>query len=206
MSIPPQNLNENFILNEDKALKRLLMGMTVSDAKEAARPVKVYFGQPDVEITDQTYPYVTIDLIDADEATERAMRGIVELAYQPEGAPTRDDGHGFLTHFPIPYDLVYQVTTYSRDPRHDRKIMGQIARRMGGRWHSLYVPEDDTERSMFLTNTQKRDRAEANRRLFSNAYTLVVFSELIPADIEKVAKVLRVDLSINDQHQTITPN
>lgn len=206
MTVPPQSLNENFILNEDRALKKLLMGMTVSDAKQADRPVKVYFGQPDVEITDQTYPYVTVDLIYADEATERAMRGIIQLQYRPEGGPAPEDGHGLLTEYPIPYDLAYQVTTYARDPRHDRKIMNQIARRLGGRWHSLYVPEDNTERSMFLTNTQKRDRTEANRRLFSNAYTVVVYSELIPADIEKVARVKKIDLGINGQHDTITSN
>jgi len=202
--IPPQNLNENMIVNEDRALKQLLMGMTVSDNRQSNRPVKVFYGQPDVEITDQTYPYITIDLIDADEATERAMRGIIELQYQPEGAPKREDGHGLKTDYPIPYDLVYQITTYARDPRHDRKIMNQIARRLGGRYHSLYVPEDNTERSMFLTNTLKRDLTEANRRLFSNAYTVVVYSELIPADIEKVAQVKKVDLGINGQHETIT--
>ena len=202
--IPPQNLNENFILNEDRAVKKLFMGMTVSDARQASRPVKVYFNQPDVEITDQEYPYGTVELIDADEATSRAMRGIIQLQYQPEGGPSPEDGHGLLTEFPIPYDLVYQVTFYSRDPRHDRQIMNQVARRVGGRIHSLYVPEDNTERTLFLTDTRKRDRTEANRRLFSNAYTLVVCSELIPADIEKVAQVTRVDLGINGQHQTIT--
>ena len=205
MSEPTVSLNDGFILNEDRALKNRLMGMTVSDAKQSDRPVRVYFGQPDVEVTDQTYPYATIELVDVEEAVERSMRGIIELAYQPQGAPERDDKHGFLTHYPLPFDLVYQVTTYSRDPRHDRRIINQIQQRFGGRWHSLFVPEDNTERSMFLTNTQKRDRTEANRRLFSNAFTIMVFSELIPADIEKVAKVLKVDLGINGQHQTI-PN
>ena len=52
-----------FILNEEEALKSLLSGMTVSDSGNANRPVGVFYGQPDKEIRQQAYPYITIDLI-----------------------------------------------------------------------------------------------------------------------------------------------
>ena len=53
-----------FIIAEDLALKTLLSGITVSDDSNASRPVKAWFGYPDVEVRDQTFPFITIDLID----------------------------------------------------------------------------------------------------------------------------------------------
>ena len=52
-----------YIINEDKALKTLVSGITVSDSGNATRPVGVWFGQPDNEIRQQSYPYITIDLV-----------------------------------------------------------------------------------------------------------------------------------------------
>ena len=69
-----------FLLSEDEALRNLLVDMVVTDQKSSSgdgpqRKVKVYFGQPDQELRDQTYPYITIDMIDIGEDTGRAMRG-----------------------------------------------------------------------------------------------------------------------------------
>ena len=36
------------ILNEDKALKTAMQGITVSDSGNAVRPVGVWYGQPDM--------------------------------------------------------------------------------------------------------------------------------------------------------------
>ncbi|MEI7999475.1 MAG: hypothetical protein WCH62_08230, partial [Candidatus Omnitrophota bacterium] len=47
-----------FILAEDAAIKNYLQGLTVSDEKAPTRPVKVWFGYPDIEVTTQTYPYI----------------------------------------------------------------------------------------------------------------------------------------------------
>lgn len=184
--------NPNWILVEEEALKAVLQGMTVADSKNASRKVTVWFGQPDVELREQIYPYVTVDLIDVSEAKERAHRNRIELWYTPEGAPKRDDGKGYVTDYPIAYNLTFQITTYARHPRHDRQIIRQMASRIGGRYRTLHIPQDDTVRSMFVLGTQKRDSTEAGRRLFSNAYTLQVFSELLPTEIEAIQKVLAV--------------
>ena len=53
-----------YIINEDKALKALVSGITVSDSGNPTRPVGVWFGQPDNEIRQQSYPYITIDLVE----------------------------------------------------------------------------------------------------------------------------------------------
>jgi hypothetical protein len=173
-----------WLINEDKALRDWLNDIYVSDEKNQNRKVGVWFGQPDVEITAQTYPYITLDLIDAREATERAMRGRALLHYLPDGGDTPTMYMPFETDWPIPYDLDYQVTTYSRHPRHDRSMMRTMMQdKFGGRMHSLYIPEDDTVRSMFLMGSQKRDSTEDKRRLFSNAYTVRIYSELLPVDI-----------------------
>ena len=55
-------------LEEDNMLKEKLKGILVTDQRadneQIGRPVQVWFGQPDVELRDQTYPFITIDLID----------------------------------------------------------------------------------------------------------------------------------------------
>jgi hypothetical protein len=186
-----------WLLNEDNALRTLLSDITVSDEHNSARKVGVWFGQPDVEIRTQAYPYITIDLIDAREATERSMRGRVTLGYQPDGAAAPTVGKGYVTDYPIPYDLDYQVTTYARQPRHDRSIMRTLMQeKFGSRMHTLYIPEDDTQRSMFLIGSQKRDSTEQNKRLFSNAYTVRIYSELLPKAITELPVVSSVAQSV----------
>lgn len=195
-----------FILNEDKALRDWLTDIYVSDDKNANRKVGVWFGQPDVEVTNQSYPYITIDLIDAREATERAHRGIIDLWYVPDGADAPEVGKGYVTDYPIAYNLDYQITTYARQPRHDRAIMRALLQdKFGGRMHTLYIPEDDTQRSMFLISSQKRDSTEDKRRLFSNAYTVRVFSELLPADIQKLSQVSTINQTFNITTDTLVP-
>ena len=64
-----------FVIAEDLALKTYLAGMTVSDEKNMGRPVQVWFGYPDVEIRDQKFPFVTIDLLDIVPANDRQIQG-----------------------------------------------------------------------------------------------------------------------------------
>lgn len=178
---------DRFLLNEDNALRQLLSDIYVSDDKNPNRKVGVWFGQPDVEVTTQSYPYITIDLIDVREATERAMRGLTSLYYLPDGGWETDVTMPFKTSYPIPYDLDYQITTYARQPRHDRALIRILMQeKFGSRMHTLHIPADDTKRSMFLMGSQKRDKTEDKRRLFSNAYTVRVYSELLPEAITEL--------------------
>ena len=62
-----------FLISEDEALRERLLGMTVSDDKNSSRAVGVWFGQPDPEIRQQSFPYVTVNMIDISEARERVM-------------------------------------------------------------------------------------------------------------------------------------
>jgi len=172
-----------FILAEDAALKNYLGGLTVSDEKAPVRPVKVFFGYPDVEITVQTYPYITLELIDVRVAKDRQTTGrMYDSDNRGTVAPVVNRVYGY--DMPIPYDLVYQVSSYARNPRHDRAILFQMQQRFPAQYGSLEVSNalgtETAYRHMFLDGFVKRDMIEDGRRLFRNAYTVRVVSEMTP--------------------------
>jgi hypothetical protein len=194
-----------FLLNEDKALKTLLQGVTVSDAKSSARPVGVWFGQPDVEIRDQSYPYVTIDLIDISEDPTRAHRSVVTLPYTPEGS---NSSVKYQTEFPIPVSIDYQVTSYARQPIHDRQIISSMLyTKLPFRFGTLEIPEDNTLRRVELLGYAKRDRTEQGKRLFVNMFTIRVSAEILTSALVALDKnVSAVNIGTTTFYNTnVTP-
>jgi hypothetical protein len=179
-----------FILNEDAALKALLSGITVSDAGNSARPVGVFYGQPDTQIRQQSYPYITIDLIGISEAKERTHSGVTELTYLPEGVDP-DVSYEYIS-IPVPVNLDYQVTTFARQPRHDRQIMAALFKqgRLPLRFGQLFIPEDATGRRLDMLGFSKRDITEQDKRLFSNVYSIQISSELLREDLTQAYEVL----------------
>lgn len=193
-----------FLLAEDAALKSYLNGMTVSDEKEAVRPVQVWFGYPDVEVRAQQFPFITIDVIDVRQAYDRQTSGIYyDVDYM--GTTPQVAGRTYRYEIPVAYDIVYQITSYSRHPRHDRAIVFQMTHKFPGKWG--YLPVDDelgtstAYRHMFLESFVKRDTVEpdlGNKRLFRNIYTVRVVSELTPdAAKQYVQQVETVNLNKN---------
>lgn len=178
-----------YIINEDKALKALITGITVSDSGNATRPVGVWFGQPDNEIRQQSYPYITIDLVGISEAVDRAHRGYIDLPYTPEGGNPNEE---YATWYPIPVNLDYQITTYARQPRHDRQIINALFApgRLPMRFGLLDIPEDGTVRRVDLMGFVKRDTTEQDKRLFRNIYNVQVSSEFLPAQLVQLYEVL----------------
>jgi hypothetical protein len=193
-----------FLLSEDKALRDLLKGMTVTDQKDpnATRTVNVWFGQPDQEIAAQTYPYITIDMIDIAEATERSMRGLVKPIYWADPDEIGDSVpfdpliHDWSTHMPIPINIDYQITVYSRQPRHDRELLSQIMyTRLPLRFGTLSVDENNssgTVRRLDILDVSKRDVTEQGKRLFVNAFTVRVSSEMTPTTYKKFYKASQI--------------
>jgi hypothetical protein len=176
-----------FLLNEDKAIKAKLAGITVSDANNAYRPVGVWFGQPDIEIRDQSYPYLTLDLVDISEAKDRNNRGVGYLPYTPEGG---DVNKNYFVELPIPVDIDYQVTSYSRQPLHDRQIISNILYNiLPFRYGTLEIPEDNTLRRVELLGYTKRDTTEQGKRLFVNVFSIRVNSELLSTQIAAAVPV-----------------
>lgn len=192
-----------FLLSEDEALRNLLLGMTVMDQKanneSNSRSVKVYFGQPDQEIREQSYPYITIDMIDISEDTARAHRGLTKPSYLPDPS-TDPSGEGvydaetqdWYIHWPIPVNIDYQVTTYSRQPRHDRQLLSQMLNNKIPMRFAVLEPDDGTVRRLDLLDVSKRDVTEQGKRLFVNAFTVRVSSEIASQTYTQVYKTLQV--------------
>jgi hypothetical protein len=175
-----------FIVAEDLALKTLLSGITVSDDTQATRVVKTWFGYPDVEVRDQAFPYITIDLIDILPGNDRQTSGyLVDTDYQ--GTVAAVAGRVYDYQIPVAYDLVYQVTSYARHPRHDRALMYQLLNKFPSKYGYLIVPNqlgtESSSRTMILDGFVKRDTVEGetgNRRLLRNVYTVRVISQMSP--------------------------
>ena len=178
-----------YILNEDQALKSLLTGITVSDSEKDTRSVGVFFGQPDIQIRQQAYPYIVIDLVGVSEAFDRAHRGIVTLPYTPD---TVQSVQGVVTSFPIPVTLSYQVTTYARQPRHDRELINAILSptKIPFRFGTLSIPEDGTVRRLDMIGFVKRDVTEQDKRLFSTAFNVQVSAEFLADQLAQIYQVL----------------
>lgn len=183
-----------FIVAEDLALKTLVQGITVKDNKNQNREVKVWFGYPDVEIRDQSFPYITIDLIDILPANNRQTYGyLVDNDYRGTIAPVEGMAYKYLT--PVAYDLVYQVTTWARHPRHDRALQFALFNKFPSKYGYLIVPNElgteESSRSLFLDGFVKRDTVDSetgNRRLLRNVYSIRVISEMTPAQAQSALK------------------
>jgi len=192
----------NFLLDEDQALKTLLTGMTVTDQKAGStqattRPVKVWFGQPDQEITAQMYPYITIDMIDIAEDVMRAMRGKAQPYYMspPEGLQNANQEGTWEVDYPIPVNIDYQITVYSRQPRHDRAILAQLLGTKIPLRFAVLDTGDGTTRRLDVLDVSKRDITESGKRLFVNAITVRVSSEIQPSVFRVFYKVSQVNLT-----------
>jgi len=189
-----------FLLAEDKALRERLMGMTVTDQKATGsstpRQVGVFYGQPDQEIRTQAYPYVTIDMIEVARDPSREMRGIVSPSYMaPSGLASNQS---FTTNMPVPVTIDYQITTYARHPRHDREIIAQLMYgKLPPRFGALEL-DDNTIRRMDVENVSKRDVTEQAKRLYVNAVTVRVSSEIPQGQLYNLYKASSVVVSNPD--------
>lgn len=194
-----------FILAEDTALKSLLQGISVVDEKSISRPVKVWFGFPDVEVRAQDYPYMTIELLDVSPSNERQHSGFLyDNDFRGTIAPV--EGISYEYEYPVAYDLIYQVTSYARHPRHDRAIIYQfLNEKVPHKFGQIAIPNElGTEtsyRHIFLDGFIKRDLIEEGRRLLRNVFTVRVVSEMTPAQAATaIGTVEEVNINIETSH------
>lgn len=216
-------LNAGWMTREDASLKVLLSGIKVPtnmaqrdpDPSHTERdrgatdgPVKtigsgvknvpVYFRFPQVESRAQVFPFITIDYLTTVFDGQRAMQGHwnygqTQNAYTPAGLPA---GGGKAT-LPIPMNLHYQVSTWTRSNEHDRLInttllTTRILPRYGGidmvgdPAHG--VPDDFSTRRLDLlsgpTNGDTRDKE--GKRVFRKMYTISISSEMFEHDFARM--------------------
>jgi hypothetical protein len=204
MTIPrlpvPTYPSEGFLLDEDRALRDLMKGIEVSDYADQTRPVEAWFGHPDIELREQKYPYITVDLLEIHEGIDRVHRGNLYLPGGPPewwGHPPLAENHVWVGEMPTPVDLIYQVGTWARNPRHDRQILracitqGRTSLRAG----ILPTADGYTRRLDYLGHV-KRDREESGKRLFNNIFRLRVSSEVPFGILEQFRMVESVHLNI----------
>jgi hypothetical protein len=208
----------SFLLDEDEALRNLLKDMTVTDQKSvteegATHKVGVWFGQPDQEIRNQNYPYITIDMIDLSEDIQRAMRGRVKPSYLPnpstqvQGVSYDSEVHDWDINYPIPVNIDYQITTYARQPRHDRQILAQLLyTKIPLRFAVLNTgpnTSEGTTRRLDVLDISKRDITEQGKRLFVNAITVRISSEIAPETYNQLYKTLEINVTGTTGSQVI---
>lgn len=175
----------SFLYAEDKALKTLLQGIQVQDTKDSTRPVKVWFGYPDVELKAQEYPFMVIDLFDIQPANDRQASGFwIDNTNRGTQSPASNGRYTYYA--PVVYDLYYQVSTFARHPRHDRTIIFEMLnRKIPGKYGHLIIPQANgngfVARHMFLEGFVKRDSVEDGRRLLRNVFSIRVVSEMTPS-------------------------
>lgn len=216
-----------FLLAEDEALRKKLQGITVYDQKSdssetIARTVGVWFGQPDQELRNQSFPYITIDMVDIQRDFQREMRALSKPQYLED--PTEIDGetydpelHSWEIELPIPVMLSYQITVYSRHPRHDREILAQLlTRKFPLRFGQLDILEHSktvgdtttntwTLRRVEVTNVVKRDVTEQAKRLFINAISVRVSSEVVQEVYANIYKTLEIKIDTPTIEPVVNP-
>lgn len=201
----PTYPSEGFLLDEDRALRDLMKGIVVSDNEMSARNVEAWFGHPDLELREQKYPYITVDLLEIQEGTDRVHRGDLWLPDGPAphgipewwGYPELQPDHQWLMEMPTPVDLIYQVGTWARNPRHDRQILracitqGRTTLRGG-----VIATADGFTRRLDYLGHIKRDREEGGKRLFNNIFRLRMSSEVPYGVLDQFRTVEAVHVNV----------
>ena len=208
--------NEGWLLDEDRALRDLLDDISVSDTGKDSRRVGVWYGHPDQEIRSQSYPYITIDLVDISMERDRAERGLgpVEDYWRPSlsSATTADPNFTYDTDIPLvmyqplPIRLTYQITTWARNPRHDRQILNALFNRGVAPVQGGTLPvSDGTLRRLDVLSFAKRDTVESSKRLLSIAVVVGVSSEVPVESLGQTYKVGMIALRFVLQDGVVIP-
>jgi hypothetical protein len=190
-----------FIISEDEALKTLMQGIVVSDEKNNTRSVQAWFSNPDPELRNQSYPYVTIELIGVEWARYRQASGYM-IDNDRQGTVSPSSGEVFEYEMPAAWDLMYQITSYARHPRHDRAIISHLLNNDFVANRGFLPVQNDlgtqtSYRHIILQDFAKRDTVEDGRRLFRNVFTVLVTSESTPTSGDSVAWVEEVLINEN---------
>jgi len=206
------------LLAEDQALKLLFSAMTVSDDKDNARPVQVFYRYPEGE-TERSYPFITLEHIDIVHARNR-QHSESTLYYRTDAAgapPLRDNRADRMDYRPstsadfsyitnkndyqylvsneyVPVDLLYQVSTFARSALHDRQLSAQMLTDIiPFRRGYINIPADDTIRRLDLLDWTTADlldpEAGYRKRIFRKVYTLQMTAEITSAQVVGVGAV-----------------
>ena len=207
-------MKTGFLFAEDEAIKKLFTGLTVSDDREGARPVQVFFRYPEGE-TERYYPFITIELIDVVHAKNRQHSESFlnthraghpnNLDYWPStssaSSPAIEGYDSFRTTEFTPIDLLYQVSTFTRSAIHDRQLATQMLTTViPFRYSSINIEADGTSRRLDLLDWSTADlldpEAGYRKRIVRKVYTLQMTSELPTSALVGLKKVTSVSTTL----------
>lgn len=217
--------HEGFLLAEEAALKLHFSGIEVPD-KRSTKEVPVYFRWPESERAIR-YPMITLDLLSITPAYDRWHSSINEfdtpalfetrdengsLISSREGhyypsvtydATPNDDESGYYIGNYLPFNLMYQVSTWTRSIQQDRILTGKFFTDMvGPRSFFIGVDADHTWRRCELLEWISGDTletTEASKRTFRKIYTINMEAEIPTSQIYELVRVGRVHVSIFDK-------
>jgi hypothetical protein len=207
-------MKQGFLFAEDEAIKKRFSDLTVSDDREAERPVQVFFRYPEGE-TERKYPFITIELIDIVHAKNRQHSDTYldthraghpnNLDYWPStssaSSPNVAGFDSFRTTEFTPVDLLYQVSTFTRSAIHDRQLASQmLANIVPFRYSSIMIEADGTSRRLDLLDWSTADlldpEAGYRKRIFRKVYTLQMTSEIPTSSLTGLKKVSSVSTTL----------
>lgn len=207
-------MKQGFLFAEDEAIKKRFSDLTVSDDRDAQRPVQVFFRYPEGE-TERKYPFITIELIDVVHAKNRQHSDTYldthraghpnNLDYWPStssaSSPNVPGFDSFRTTEFTPVDLLYQVSTFTRSAIHDRQLASQmLASIVPYRYSSIMIEADGTSRRLDLLDWSTADlldpEAGYRKRIFRKVYTLQMTSEIPTSSLTGLKKVSSVSTTL----------
>lgn len=201
-----------WLINEADALKNKVSGLTITDETSTDREVEAWFRNPENELRDMTFPAIVLEYAGVSKADDREHRaGMITLGYIPEQfgpgpVGSFDTTQDFDPHdspfrtfdYPIPYNLDFTITVYSRFQTQLMPIIAQLAQidRIPPRFGFLEIPQDGTVRTLDLLGGPEivAERDPDGRRLFRAVYSVRVISELL---IHEVTEILNRIESVN---------
>lgn len=189
-----------WILDEDYALKQKLSGHTVVNyANGAVLPIATYFRFPDPEIRTRTFPHIAIDLTDIEFASDRAHRSVgFTLPFDTETATPLVGASLVADDYPLPWNLIYQLACYSRQPEHDRQMLLYMYQAFPEMYGQLNMQAfDGTIRRADLVSTVRRDTVDANnKRLYRVIFTVSISSEFFLNQILAIQQATSLNLTV----------
>lgn len=202
-------MKRGVIIAEDEALRAKLSNLTVP-GKDGPVKAKVFYRGPDAT-REVTYPFVTLDLVDINFAPDRAHSAQLNpVDYWPSEYATfaeyaaanaidfNEATDSMLAMWWVPYDLTYQVTTYTRYAAHDRALLARLLSTayIPYRFGYLHVPADGSERVLELMGQASANYTDASGPIFRRVYDVRVEAHMAPEDPLLFKKVLELHVSL----------
>lgn len=181
-----------FILSEDKAVKKLFTGLTVpvrndnDGVPDSTEEVPVRWRYPQSEPRDTAYPFISVTMVSATRDPSREHRGRTDLDYIPDGInwPLDDENENTVIDWPIPMDLYYDISAWTRSGGEGQYLFGQMLRKPLGyaRFGEIKIPEEMTLRRVDLMEQSPAQMTidPFGKRLYKANVVVRVGTELIP--------------------------